>query len=363
MEATRINERLTLPRSEWPPKDIESWLAADTEARPFAKKTAVANWTERHRRRIENAYGQYLAFLRKKGLLVSTQLPAERVTPELIQEYVAGLQARVAPVTVALNLWYLTVMMKVIEPKVDWRWLQGGAQYFKVTARPIRNKRQAVVPAKDLYDLGVELMRTCVKPSRAAASRFRDGLTIAFLATIPLRLSNFRSMQLGTHLQYEGSNYRVIFSANETKTGRPIDVCVPTHLAILLEIYLRKFRPILVSAGKSSSSPQPLALWLNWSGLMMSEDGIRGQIERHTKAAFGHAIWPHLFRDCVATSDAIEDPEHIWGLADILGHATPRTAEKYYDQATSLTAGRRFQQIVRAARDQGTESEDDLDEQ
>ncbi len=55
---------------------------------------------------------------------------------------------------------------------------------------------------------------------------------------------------------------------------------------------------------------------------------------------------PHLFRDCAATSIAIEDPEHVRISASILGHASLATTEKYYNQARTLEAGRLYQKSV-----------------
>jgi integrase/recombinase XerD len=79
----------------------------------------------------------------------------------------------------------------------------------------------------------------------------------------------------------------------------------------------------------------------------MGENAIREQIKRRTKHEFGHAIWPHLFRDCVATSIAIEDPQNVHLASDILGHQSYATTEKYYNQSRSIDAGRSYQKAIR----------------
>lgn len=69
---------------------------------------------------------------------------------------------------------------------------------------------------------------------------------------------------------------------------------------------------------------------------------MRTSIKSRTKTAFGHAINPHLFRDCAATSFATDDPEHVRCIAPLLGHTRMAMSEKYYNQASMLTAVRTF---------------------
>jgi integrase/recombinase XerD len=174
-----------------------------------------------------------------------------------------------------------------------------------------------------------------------------SGLLIGFLAALPLRLSNFSSIELGEHLIYRSGVHWFYFSADETKTNRPIEGRIPDCVLFWLERYLRIYRPLLASENKS---PASRALWLSRRGGKMRKGAIRAQIEHHTRKAFGRAVWPHLVRDCVASSIATEDPEHVRLIADILGHATRATAEKYYIQSNSLIAGRKYQSVIKTMR-------------
>ena len=62
----------------------------------------------------------------------------------------------------------------------------------KRTARPSRDKLGRMVPARDLFHLGLMLMETCDEGLRDlyVATRFRDGLMIALLISCPVRLKN-----------------------------------------------------------------------------------------------------------------------------------------------------------------------------
>jgi site-specific recombinase XerD len=78
----------------------------------------------------------------------------------------------------------------------------------------------------------------------------------------------------------------------------------------------------------------------------MSQSVIRYHIKNRTREAFGEPISPHLFRDCAATSVAIEDPDHVRIAANILGHHSLATTQKYYDQSQMLAAGRCYQSAL-----------------
>ena len=73
-------------------------------------------------------------------------------------------------------------------------------------------------------------------------------------------------------------------------------------------------------------------------------------IIRRTRIVFGHSINPHLFRDCAATSIAIDDPAHVRVASQLLGHRSRATTERYYNQAQAIDAARRYQHFLLALR-------------
>ena len=82
----------------------------------------------------------------------------------------------------------------------------------------------------------------------------------------------------------------------------------------------------------------------------MGYKAVYARVVRVTKEGLERPVNPHLFRDCAATSVAIEDPEHVHIIAAILSHASHATAERYYNQAQSLEAGRVYQKFIAARR-------------
>jgi hypothetical protein len=86
-------------------------------------------------------------------------------------------------------------------------------------------------------------------------------------------------------------------------------------------------------------------------GKPMEEANLRCLIKYHTRKQFGTAVWPHLFRDCLLTSVAIDQPDLIRISTSLLGHANSRTGDQHYNQARMLDAGRRYGAAISMLRD------------
>ena len=174
---------------------------------------------------------------------------------------------------------------------------------------------------------------------------------ISMLAARPLRRKNFCSIEIGRHLTGERGIYRLSFNAAETKTHEAIEASIPTDLVPYLERYLRHHRPILVErTGRwnrvEGTNQRTSALFVSRDGSAMTEIAIYFRIIKRTQSRFGHAVNPHLFRDSAATSIAVEDPDRVHIVRNILGHATLRTSERHYNRAQSMEALRRYQDRI-----------------
>jgi integrase/recombinase XerD len=84
-------------------------------------------------------------------------------------------------------------------------------------------------------------------------------------------------------------------------------------------------------------------MWISAKAGPLRYKSIYIAVSERTHAAFGRAVSPHLFRVCVATSIAIEDPDHVYITSNMLNHSTLTTSQKYYNQAHMLEAGRAIQ--------------------
>lgn len=185
--------------------------------------------------------------------------PGERVTRERVVRYVADLQGLNASGSVFTNIARLWTAMRALMPEQDWQWLGDLAMRLKRTVTPVRDKRENMVPAAELFEFGVRLMREAEgeneEPPWRQAAKFRDGFMIALLAARPLRIGNLTMIEIDRHLVRVNSGYRLRFSKRETKTRRELDFALPQELVPDLEAYLRQYRPALCAhANRDSQS-------------------------------------------------------------------------------------------------------------
>jgi integrase len=179
---------------------------------------------------------------------------------------------------------------------------------------------------------------------------YRDGLMIGLLASRQLRLRNLAGLILDRTLVQRGDEWWIQIAGAETKTKDPIEKPWPEMLVPHLRIYLADHRSAILALRGSRAGTASDALWLSMYGPPMTDNGIYDRIVARTREGLGQPINPHLFRDCAATSVAIDDPAHIGIASRLLGHRTGSTTERYYNQARSIEASRLLQNNLLALR-------------
>jgi integrase/transposase len=201
--------------------------------------------------------------------------------------------------------------------------------------------------------LGVELMDRAEAETTAAgtirvdhAKIFRDGLIIAMLAEIPLRLGTLIKLTIGKKLVRSGDIWILDIPAEDTKTRVPLEYSVSPSLSVRIHTYLNKFRPRFPGAETQD------ALWLSLRkrGRPLTASQIYRSVVLRTTAAFGFAVNPHRFRHAAATFWGERDPANVRGAKDLLGHASFQMTEKHYNMAKSHNAGRKLAKVIDRAR-------------
>jgi integrase len=271
-----------------------------------------------------------------------------------MRAYKSDLEKMVAPHTVVTRLLQLQQALRALEPRLDSRWIMLAACRLRGKAKSVRNKRARLQTSDRIATLGEGLMAEVTNGgavTRRSAKNFRNGLILAFLAYRPIRATNFTSIKLQQHLTKRGEAWWLSFAASETKNRRPLDMPLPARLTPYLERYLSEVRPFLLTHGGRSRPPRTDALWITRNATAMAFVTISSWVKRLTAEAFGAPINLHLFRDCAATTVAIVNPENVGIVTDILGHATPATAEKFYNQAQGIEAGRQYHEVLAGLRD------------
>ncbi|MDN3568487.1 tyrosine-type recombinase/integrase [Paeniroseomonas aquatica] len=284
------------------------------------------------------------------GQLDCNTHPADRITPSRVGAYLADLAALSSTATQRRRLEELFIVASLLDPRRSWQWIRDLATRVRWRDMPVRDKRSRLVGADDLLNLGHQLMQQAEQAEQdhpwCRALLNRDGLALALLAQRPLRRANFAGLRLGQHVLRRGAGWWLQIEAEETKTRALIEVPWPETLVPALEVYLTTWRPVLLARRISWSAGAPAAgtdLSVSSRGAAMGTQALYDMTTKRTRLAFGKALSPHLFRDCAATSIAIEDPVHVRIASQVLGHRSQATTERYYNQAQTIDAARQWQ--------------------
>jgi integrase/recombinase XerD len=336
----------TIRPNAWPMTDQALWQVLIATGDVLDEHGAGARWRSATRKFLSDSYGNWLRSLEAAGVDLDVEPPVERVTPARVRAYLAWLNGRAAS-TRAARLMALLLLMRRAAPARDWRWLQRVHSRLDAEARRERGtkKRLKIVASNKLLTAGLSHMEGALAEDglspRGRAVRFRDGLMIALLALRPLRIKNFAGLRLGYHVRQTPLGYLIDLPGAETKNGRPFETMLPDELIVGFEDYLTVHRPALLGAVVEDH------LWIARTGRAVEPKKLSDRISTVTRRLIGHAVSPHCFRDCAATTLSIADPEHVRAVTPLLGHSTPRTAETYYNQARSLEAGRAHRKNIR----------------
>jgi integrase/recombinase XerD len=351
-----------LPIAAWPAEDRADYERAYVRGSPFEDGGAAAGWRPATHAARVGAYGRWLGHLLRHGVVLQAERGPDRLTPERVAGYVRFLrERRCAPYSVMGALGHLHAFALALWPDRDWRWLGALHARHQRLAEPTRSKEARIVPQHKLLRLGRELMLDAealplpppgsVGPTHPALS-FRDGLIVALLALRPLRRNNFLALAVGTTLRREsGGGWLIALPGTITKNHTPLAQQFPEVLVPALEAYLAVHRPLLAAVhgrGPAGLLPRPPGdhLWLSRWGAPLTAGGLQVLLENRTRARFGHPVNAHLFRDRAATSLAEENPDHVRIAADLLGHRSFATTQRFYIAAGQRRALRRCQAVV-----------------
>jgi site-specific recombinase XerC len=343
--------RRALPLVEWPWADQAAWSAAVTPGDIFDHGGRAAHWASRTKLTNLQHYGRWLGYLTWTGQLDAEDPPADRVTRDAVRAYHQHLEGLVAPRTRLSMLVGLKVMMQAMAPERKWRWLQDVCNRIQINAQPSKDKRSRMRQTPEIVAAAIgELQRLpCPVTTVKEALAYRDALMLALMATRPLRVKNFTSLELGRHVTRTQPNWLISIPAAETKTEQPIAFDLPEMLLPWFEGYLSEVRILFPQAAQSSM------LWLGKDGVLNNQQSVGIRITKLTHRLLGVAINPHLLRDCAASSLANASADMAQAAPALLGHRHRSTTERYYIQADNLAAsrkvGHRLETIKAALRD------------
>ena len=253
---------LSLPYELWPDFDRTLWPETIGSNEEWLCQTRAARWTSRTRAQAMKSYGRWLRWLQDHDRLDVDVSPAQRVVPNLVSQFVNDELTRVRAGTVSSMLFYLIGILDSIAPEQDWVWLYELRSRVNRKASREPRIRPRLVQAQSLFDLGFDLMRRATENKSdedADLDLFLDGVLIALLISLYLRISNFTELQLGTQLERGPSQWRLRVAGDLTKTGQADNSLLPITLTPWVDLYVNVIRPILtVRSGKPEALSKSL---------------------------------------------------------------------------------------------------------
>ena len=221
---------------------------------------------------------------------------------------------------------------------------QGGLT--KKNKQRLRTLMQPL-PRAMLLHLPGELMKRAKaaegKPARAALLAMH-AVALEILLICPLRRGNVAGLRLDVHVHRPDPRQsritHIFLPADEVKNDENIEWPVPPESARLIETYIRRYRPHLVTGNTAflfpgirqdqPRSPQGLATWL--SKTISREIGIDFNV--------------HLARHFAAWNFLRQNPGHYEAVRQVLGHKNIKTTMDYYVGLDVDAAARRFDAVV-----------------
>lgn len=334
--------KVLLPFSDWPEPDKELWHAATRDDDPFAdaagtrlaKSTLHVYW---------KAWRQFLGFLTMAEPGALEIAPPQRLTAERVRRYVE-LQQTNTPRSVAIQIEMLYGAARAMMPDLDLHWLRVMRARLR-SAAPRGGAAKPVITSVQLLELGLQLIEESnlsanTHSTLADAIRYRDGLMIALLAYVPLRLSNLVGIEIDRDLIEEDDKWFIVIPPEANKTKTHLEFQIPHDLENQFSTYINYVRPYLLRR------PECKALWVSSKGGSLSASAFSPIMARYTSGRLGIRITPHDARDAAATTWAIVAPDRVGVARDLLAHSDIRTTTKYYNRAKGIEASRAHAVVV-----------------
>lgn len=330
---------------QWPAAHQQAWKIATTPGSVFDKKTATLRRREPTNKLTRETYGIFLSYLLAKGADIETTTPRECLTKENVKDFLCEIDVINSSYTISIRCQQLYSAARIMEPDLDWTWLLNAYKKKRSAARPSRNKSENLQSLEDILHLGRRLMRLAQAADEETPTHsqrmtplqralcFRDGLMIFLMAQRPLRISNFHQIRINTNLIIRPTSMVLAFGGADMKSKRPLECVLSEECAAAIKTYLKTHRDILLRASTKAKHITTDALWISRDGTELKIGPLYIAIKKRTGLAFSRHMWPHLFRDAVATLVTTKAPHLANKIPDLLGHNSVAIFEKHYDHA------------------------------
>lgn len=184
------------------------------------------------------------------------------------------------------------------------------------------------------------------KPLRRDALLVQGALAIEMLQMFAPRLSNLVSIHLERNIvrSRNGVTHFVV-DAGDTKNDAAIEKEFPEPTAQLLDLYLERYRPVLLNGPSEWLFPGK-------GDGPKSDQQLRNQIMTNVKRYCGLTVNPHAFRHAAAKLFLRENPGQYGVVKLVLNHKDVKTTETYYCDIESEAANDLFDRAILKLREE-----------
>ena len=183
----------------------------------------------------------------------------------------------------------------------------------------------------------------CTNPTRVEALEVQSALAVEILLMVPMRIANLASLDLDRNILRTRAKGRCVthlfVAADKVKNGVAIEAELPADAVKLLDMYLKRFRPLLLSQPSSRLFP-------NGAGGSKKPGQLGVQISKFLRRECGLQVNPHLFRH-IAAKLYLEAYPGAYGVVRLIhGHSSVDTTTRAYCGTETPAAMRHFDDFV-----------------
>lgn len=350
---TRLVPYSAVEPEAWPAKFRRLLDLSHAPTCPLEKPSVAAGWRDTTFKLHTWNVGFFVGWLRWTGRFQGDWDLHQYATPDVVGAYVEDMRGfNLSTRTIATRVDGVRAALSALSPDIQTGWLMRGINELRKEPSDRRRTGERSQHTAQLVELGMELMNgACRSGSNQSDARkalqYRDGLMIVFLALAVPRLSPLQVMVVGQHLVPHDGVFKIQWSAQEMKEGKPYEADLDTELSELFQRYFDEFHPTLLA--QAGSEPATAAVWVSCQGGQLSRGGITHAIKKRTKHEFGELVFPHAFRHSAATSLALERPDLICLATPLLQHQAESSRELYV-WADKIDASRKFGDVLDRSR-------------
>ena len=344
--------RRSLETRLWPEADRVLWRQLFADDGPLDDRGPLAHLRKTSPESLRWNYAYWLGWLQREAPHALGEPPAARATAERLDAWIKT-RAALAPMSRFTMVEAVLHVLAAAAPNADWTRQRRLLAHLRRAAFDDFGARKLgrIVSANVLVEAGLDMIASAERASTPlqAARRRRDGLLIAFLALLPMRLRALCALQINQHLLELGTGFVIHLPRALCKSGGPWEAPLPSLLEAPMRRYLLEVRPWLMSRSGAAHD----RLWVGDRGQPVAQAHLSNRIARLTERSTGVRVRPHFFRDCAATTLARRSPDAARLIRPVLGHSSYRTSERHYNHAEAIDAGRAYADLIGALRDAG----------